>query len=113
MTDHKAILDALPCAVLVYDLDTVLYANKEALAALDASMPSDVIGRNVEDLAHPSMVDLSRERRRLQIEQRQCFRDLHVLARSLDGRDVRYVVDSVVIDTPSGPAICVTGRAET
>ena len=50
----RALVEWLPQAMVVHDGTTVLYANPAALHILDAQSATDVVGKPLMDLVHPS-----------------------------------------------------------
>jgi PAS domain S-box-containing protein len=109
---HGAILDALPLAVLVYNDELILYANDMAREALGATSLEQLVGQPVDKLMHPELFDTSPMRRRVQLETRQTLRNLHVKAQRLDGTELKAVIDTAVIDTDDGPALCAICRCD-
>ncbi|MEI8156501.1 MAG: PAS domain S-box protein [Burkholderiales bacterium] len=58
----RALVEWLPQAMVVHDGTTVLYANPAALQMLDAQSASDVVGKPLMDLVHPSFHALAASR---------------------------------------------------
>ena len=89
----RAVLDALPDPVLIYDDSCVLYANAAANRILGGSEPSKLLGMSVENFILPDLAEINNARRAYVLNQGVEIRDLILKIRDLEGRPTVLRVD--------------------
>jgi two-component system, sporulation sensor kinase A len=89
----QAALEALPDPVMIYDDQSVLFANDAACRMLGAESPAHVIGLDLEGFLVPELAQASPERRRCVIEQRIELSGVPVKVNGVGGQVISVDVD--------------------
>jgi len=83
----EAVFEALPCEIVVHDIDTIVAANAAACRLLGAPSPRSLVGLPISVLTHPDAREAGAHRRKLLFSQAQTYSCLKVKLVGLDDRE--------------------------
>jgi PAS domain S-box-containing protein len=90
----EAALEALTLPVMLHDEESILFANAATRQILGATRRDEIEGLTLDTFVVPEMLTLTQERRAYLLRDHAVLSGVPVKMKTLDGREIRLVVDA-------------------